>query len=340
MSMPNEASWELIPPAKRDALKAGLAAAFGTTAFDSIEPMKLGMSSAHVHRIVVAGRPYLLRIMMRPEAVNDPVRHFTCLRIAAAAGLAPAVHHTDATAGLSITDFVAGKPLAAMERPRAALIDDLGSMVRRLQAGTPFPAFQHYVDGVDQLITQARAAGVLPATAAEVFERYAAIPAAYPRDPADLVPCHNDLNPTNVLWDGDRLWFVDWEVSSNNDRYVDPAYVCNQFGLNPLEEQRFLNVLWEGAPTPHQLARVHLMRQTCQMFFAAILIRVASTAQPGVRVSADAPAARPLAELRRDMLQLLARPAGQIELARALLNDVLANLRAPRFAEALRVVGA
>jgi aminoglycoside phosphotransferase (APT) family kinase protein len=340
MSTPNEAIWESIPPSKRDAVKAGLAAAFGTTVLDGLEPMKLGMSSAHVHRIVVAGRPYLLRIMMRPEAVNDPVRHFTCLRIAAAAGLAPAVHHTDAAAGLSITDFVGGKPLAAMERPRAALIEDLGAMVRRLQAAPPFPTFQHYLDGVDQLITQARAARVLPAAVDEVFERYAAIPAAYPRDPSDLVPCHNDLNPTNVMWDGHRSWFVDWEVSSNNDRYVDPAYVCNQFGLNPLEEQRFLRVVFAGAPTSHQLARVHLMRQTCQMFFAAILIRVAHTAQPALRVSADAPAARPLGELRREMLQLLAKPAGQMELARALLDDVLANLRAPRFGEALRTLGA
>jgi Ser/Thr protein kinase RdoA (MazF antagonist) len=340
MSMSNEAILELIPPAKREAVKAGLLAAFGTAGLESIEPMKLGMSSAHVHRIVVAGRPYLLRIMMRPEAVNDPVRHFACLRIAAQAGLAPAVHHTDAAAGLSITDFVAGKPLAALERPRAALLDDLGMMVRRLQATTPFPAFNHYLDGVDQLVAQARTARVLPADTDEIFERYAAISAGYPRDQADLVPCHNDINPTNVMWDGDRLWFVDWEVSSNNDRYVDPAYVCNQFGLNPAEEQRFLSLVFAGAPTPHQLARVHLMRQACQMFFAAILIRVAATAQPGLQVPADASPPRPLAELRRQMLQLLAGPAGQIELARALLEDVRTNLWAPRFAEALRAVAA
>lgn len=332
-------SLDLIPASRRSAVQAGLQAAFGTTVFDSIEAMKGGMSSALVFRIELAGRPYMLRLTMQQGEFNrDQARHFACLKAAAAAGLAPRVHHTDVDAGLTIVDFIAAKQLSVFDCPRPTLLAELATAIRRLQALAPFPPLGHYLDGVDKLIAELRAAGTLPAAADEVFERYAVIPAAYPRDPADLVSTHNDLNPTNTLWAQGRLWIVDWEIASLNDRYVDPAYVCNQFGLNPAEENTFLTHVFAGPPSDHQRARVHLMRQACQLFFAVILFRVAAAARPGLRLSADDLATPPLAEVRRQMVQLMATSEGQVQIAAATLNDLRANLRSDRFAEALRLV--
>jgi Ser/Thr protein kinase RdoA (MazF antagonist) len=222
--------------------------------------------------------------------------------------------------------------------PRPTLLAELASAIRRVQGIAPFPLLGHYLDGVDKLIAELRGADFLPARASEVFERYAAMPSRYPRDPADQVSTHNDLNPTNILWEQGRVWIVDWELASLNDRYVDPAYVCNQFALNPAEEITFLTHVFAGPPSDQQRARVHLMRQACQMFFAVILFRVAAAARPGWRLSPDDLAAPPLAEVRRQMVQLLASPEGQVQIAAATLNDLLANLKAAGFAEALRIV--
>jgi aminoglycoside phosphotransferase (APT) family kinase protein len=37
------------------------------------------------------------------------------------------------------------------------------------------------------------------------------------------VPSHNDMNPTNVLWDGTRAWLVDWDASGLTHPYYDLA---------------------------------------------------------------------------------------------------------------------
>ena len=329
---------DAIPASRQEAVRAALQAAFATTAVDALEKMSLGMSTALVYRIVVESRPYLLRIVTQVNALNNPARHFACLKIAAEAGLAPAVHHADPDQALVITDYIAARPLALFDKPRADLFADLAAAVRCLQAAATFPPFMNYLDGIDMLIADVRASELLPEAASEVFERFAAIPGAYPRDPADLVSSHNDLNPTNILWDGERLWIVDWEAAFLNDRYVDPAQVCNYFAATPQEETAFLTTWLGSAPGEHQRARLFLMRQVCQMFFATILLEMAATARHGWRLPPDTFAsAPPLADLRRHLLDLLRSPEGQAQVGVAALNDVLTNLRTPQFPEALRM---
>jgi thiamine kinase-like enzyme len=50
-----------------------------------------------------------------------------------------------------------------------------------------------------------------------LFRRYAAVTKVYPRND-DLVASHNDVKPENIVFDGDRVWLVDWEVAFLNDR--------------------------------------------------------------------------------------------------------------------------
>jgi Ser/Thr protein kinase RdoA (MazF antagonist) len=168
----------------------------------------------------------------------------------------------------------------------------------------------------------------LPAAADEVLARYRARAATYPRTPADLVSSHCDLNPTNTLWDGQRMWLVDWDGSCRNDRFADPAYACNWFVLTPDEEHALLTTVLAAPPTDAQLARLHLMRQACHVFFAMVMLHLAAPALPGRRLPDDALEAEPLAQLRPQMGPLLATPPGQAKLAMASLNEVRGNLAA------------
>ena len=43
-----------------------------------------------------------------------------------------------------------------------------------------------------------------------------------------MAPGHNDpFKPDNMLFEGNRLWLVDWEAAFQNDRYADLAVVAN-----------------------------------------------------------------------------------------------------------------
>jgi hypothetical protein len=56
-----------------------------------------------------------------------------------------------------------------------------------------------------------------------------------------MVSSHNDFfKPDNILFDGHRLWLVDWEAAFLNDRYADLAVVASLVVTNDAEERVYL----------------------------------------------------------------------------------------------------
>jgi len=69
----------MIPQEKSAAVTLALREAFGVTEFEDVRKMTKGHDSALVLRIVVRGSPFLLRIIVRPNAILGPTREFTCI---------------------------------------------------------------------------------------------------------------------------------------------------------------------------------------------------------------------------------------------------------------------
>jgi thiamine kinase-like enzyme len=258
----------MIPQEKSAAVTRGLREAFGVTEFEDISRITKGHNL--VFRIVVRGSPYLLKIIMRTE---DPTRHYTCMRAAAEAGLAPHVRYTSVEDKISITDFVEARPLAASE----ALVR-LPAVLRTLHALPPFGRAPFNTTctfllnkgpALDGFLQKFQAANILPkAESEEFFARYAEVAAVYPHDDAEMVSSHNDLfKPDNILFDGQRVWLVDWEAAFLNDRYADLALVANQVVTNDAEERAYLQEYFGAAPDRYQLARFHLMQQLAHLFY-------------------------------------------------------------------------
>jgi len=323
----------MIPQEKSAAVFRGLREAFDTTAIEEIRRMTKGLSSDLVFRIVVKGSPFLLRIMTRMDERNDPVRVFTCMKAAAEAGLAPRVLYSNTEDGIAIIDFI-----EAVHFPPTQALLLLPRTLRKLHALPPFPKAFNYVTAHNFFIWKFRAAGLLPhGEIEEVFCGYERICAAYPRLDADLVSCHMDLKPENILFDGHRVWLVDWMAASLNDRYFDLAIVANFVLTSDTDERTYLEEYLGQPPDEYQRARFTLMRQVLHMFAAAVFLLLGSAGKP-VRPSERPPSFRDFHERIW---------AGEIDLADNDLKIVygmvhwqqlLQNVRQPRFDEALRIV--
>ena len=120
----------MIPQEKSEAVTRGLREAFGVTEFEDISRITGGHTSSLVFRIIVRGSPYLLKIIMRTE---DPTRHYTSMKAAAEAGVAPRVLYDNIENKISITDFVEAEPLLVSE----ALVR-LPALLRTLHTLPPF----------------------------------------------------------------------------------------------------------------------------------------------------------------------------------------------------------
>lgn len=329
----------MFPEEKIAAVTRGLREAFGVSEFEDISRITTGHTTSLVYRTVVRGTSYLLKIILRTE---DPSRHYTSMRAAADAGVAPRVRYTSIEDRVSITDFVEAVPLPASE----ALMR-IPALLRTLHALTPFERAPFNTTCtfllnkgpvLDGFLEKFHGTNILPKDEREEFKaRLAELNAAYRPDDVDLVASHNDVfKPDNFLFDGQRLSLVDWEAAFLNDRYADLAVAANLVVTNDSEERVYLQEYFGAMPNAYQLARFHLMRQTAHLFYTmAFLYRV----PPGKSI--DWSGVPDFGELQRRMWQgelYLADEDVKIVYSQVHWKTFLANTAQPRYKEALRVV--
>ncbi len=330
----------MIPQEKTAAVACGLNKAFGVAAFDDIKNLTERASSNRAYRIVVRGSAYLLRINTR---AGDMPRQFQCMQAAAHAGLAPRVWYASAEDRISITDFVEAVPFSA-----ADALHRIPAALRTLHALPPFPVAPFNTTctfllnkgpALDGFLTKFRAASILPEPDLEEFlAQRARLSAVYSSLDADLAPSHNDLfKPDNILFDGSRLWLVDWEAAFQNDRYADLAVVANMLVSNEAEEQSYLQEYFAAAPTPYQAARFHLMRQLAHMFYALAFLNLGSAGRP-VDWSEPVPAYSDFQQRFWAREVDLSDSHSKTVFGRIHWEQVRHNLRQPRFDEALTFV--
>jgi len=322
----------MIPEAKKAAVARALHETFGVTEFENMRILTAGLSSALVFRIVVKGRPYLLRVITRTDAINDPIRQFACMKSGAEAGLAPRIWYTSIEERFLITDFVEAHPF-----PITKALVGLPVTLRTLHALPPFPKTVNYLDAMAGFIHKLHAAKILPESeTGELVQLHERVMSVYPRH-SDMVSCHNDLKSENVLFDSDRAWLVDWEAAFLNDRYLDLSIVANFVIVTEADEELYLRTYFGQAPSPYQLARFYLMRQILHMSYAAVFFLIGAAGKP-VEPDANVLSFRDFND-RIWFGEISLAPAdAKLQYARVHLNQLFENVRAARFQDALRIV--
>lgn len=330
----------MIPEEKMAAATRGLSEAFGVAEWDDIRDLTERPGSNRAFRIVVGGAAYLLRINTR---AGDIRRHFDCMQAAAEAGLAPRILYASAEDRISITDFVEAVPFPAAEALR-----HIPATLRRLHALPPFPVAPFNTTctfllqkgpALDGFLRNLRASNILPEhDLAELLSQHERLAAAYSSLEPDRAPSHNDLfKPDNMLFDGKRLWLVDWEAAFQNDRYADLAVVANMLVTNGAEEHAFLQAYFGAPPDLYQRARFYLMRQIAHLFYALAFLSLGAGGQP-VDLSEPVPAYN---DFQRRFLARevdLGDNRSKTLYGRVHREQLRHNLRQPGFDEALRIL--
>lgn len=315
------ASWQSwLPEPLHEAADAAIATVYGGQPFRCLGPMVAGASGAVALRMRSGGRDHLLRVEVNRERMRNP-HHYRCMEIVAEAGLAPALHYLDADNGVALMDFIHTVPLAQFPGGRPALMAALGTLACELQAAPPFPELWDFRTATGRLLGLAErrfAPGLLdPHKAA--FER---LHAAIDWDPANQVASHNDPNPQNVLFDGRRLWLIDWEAACRNDPMVDVAILADTLA-GTSEERQALLAAWLGRPaTVDECERLAQVIMLTRLYYAGLLFALSGPAREPL-ASLDAPSGEEFAA----KVAGLSAPTPDIllDLAKMRLRDFLAG---------------
>ena len=226
----------------------------------TVEPMLLsgGLSNINLTAEDAGGR-YVIRVGEdEPFYGVSRDNELRAFRAAHAAGVAPEVVYAEP--GLMVIRFIEGRSLLPADLHEPARLAGAARLFRRLHReahkhlespGFMFWPFQHHRSYIRLLQERAdrlyeRWHAMLPALAAANEELERAI------GPATMVFGHNDLNPQNIMDDGERLWFVDWEFGGFTVDLFDLGVLAMNIEIGPDEIDPYLEAYFE-APASDEL---------------------------------------------------------------------------------------
>ena len=273
---PQAAPIATFPDAIRALANEAIRHAFPDGVLQSVDRVNGGMSGALVYRLRVDDRALVLRIPQPGSSPRDVQRQLLCMQVAAGRDVAPPVCYANADTGISLSVFVA-PPESQLPRNAA----QLGQLLRALHGGPPFPVHRTAFEAIDGAVIHLAQLGiVLPSLLREVLAAYEQIKQVITPH-LTLAPCHNDLNPGNVLQDNTRQWLVDWDSACMNDPMFDVASTIHWFRLDDSRERDLLHAYFGRTPTAHELAKLELMKQVAWCYYMPVF-QLISLADGGV----------------------------------------------------------
>jgi len=244
----------------------------------TITRIAAGLSGAGVYRVEAAGETFVLKISGEGEPLARWASKLHIQQLAANAGVAPRVVHADEARRAVVSAFVVDRSFPAFygdPRTHEAALVQLGRMVRRVHE-LPLPPAADSRDPVEFLATiwsGFEASFPLPAFVGEAVQRVLA--EQPPARERALVLSHNDINPPNLVYDGENLLLLDWETAGPNDPLHDLAAISVFLRM---DEAACLKLLaaYDGEPASRLPARFAYSRRLVAVLCGTLFLHLAS----------------------------------------------------------------
>ena len=254
------------------------------TASTTITKIAAGLSGGGVYRVEADGRPFVLKVSRQDQPLQTWRRVVGIQQDASRAGLAPHVIHVDESRRAIVTAFVVDRSFLAYfgdPRTRETALAQLGRTLRGVH-DLPLPADAESKapwEFLSALRSGPLESFKLPSFARDALQQ---VLAETPPDSQDApVLSHNDVNPTNLIYDGENLLLLDWETAGPNDRYYDLAVAALFLRMDRATCQRLVSA-HDGRPVEVLPARFEYFRRLAAGLCGAIFLNLArESGHPG-----------------------------------------------------------
>jgi aminoglycoside phosphotransferase (APT) family kinase protein len=236
-----------------------------------------GLSGAGVYRVETEQQTFVLKISDALEPLAGWRYKLHIQQLASNAGVAPRIIHIDEARRAVVSDFVVDRSFPAFyfnPHTHEAALTLLGQTLRRVHE-LPLPPQVGSKDPREYLAevwAELAANFLLPAFVSDAVLRVLKEEAPTPE--RALVLSHNDVNPSNLVYDGEHLLLVDWDTAGPNDPYYDLAAISVFAHMDEKTCQQLL-AAYEGKPTSIFTARFAYNRRLVAVLCGAIFLRLA-----------------------------------------------------------------
>jgi aminoglycoside phosphotransferase (APT) family kinase protein len=252
------------------------------------EELHGGLSGTKVYlvkafRVSDGAQQYVVRFLTRPYT-REP-SEIACLRIASNAGYGPHLYAVAPDWKWTVMEYVQPQPVTKEDRASGRYYQQLGAVISKMHHGPSFPDRRTVLEDTALDIRRIKKRSALNLFSARLEQILPAIQEAV-SPVAQKAPCHDDLNPGNMIWTGSTFKIIDFAAACQDDPYFDLATIIQFNCFSAETENRVLTAYFLGSMTREEQAHLYLMKQAVRVAWTVrFLISVPDAALEGVVTS-------------------------------------------------------
>jgi thiamine kinase-like enzyme len=296
-----------------------------------------GLSGMPIFLVTTDSTQYVVRFLIS-KSPDERNQEISGLKIASQEGYGPHLYFVDPKQEYVIMEYIKSQPLSLEQRQSDKLYRALGNLLRKIHHGPAFSNKLNFFDDIQEEIQALHAkndASIPLAKIESIIMRIRQAVTPY----LISAPSHGDLNPNNLLFDGNDFKAIDYEGVMQTDPYVDLATVAIYYCFDdPLHESILLSTYLGRQPSSKEEAKLYLAKQAIWIRYAAVLLYLTpekSLHYESVQVQRYWDF---LKEFHEGNINL-EDPEQKQMLAKAMTNQVLANAETQEFRDAIKVLG-
>jgi thiamine kinase-like enzyme len=226
------------------------------------EPLPGGLTNRIYKVTPSSGTPVVARVSSDASTsmlAIDRLAECHNAEAAARAGVGPQVVSCEPTEGISIVQWIDARTFEQADMGDSSNLARIATRCRELHAGPRFANdFDMFEVQRGYLDVVTKHGFRVPSRYREFMPQVELIRDALAVRHEGTVPCHNDLLAANIMDDGRRLWFIDYEYAGNNDPCFELGNIWSEADL---EDDRLDEIVqaYYGAPSPAKVARARLL---------------------------------------------------------------------------------
>ena len=213
-------------------------------------------------KVVCDGAPLFVRLgHTDPKSLRiDRAKEQSLYALVEKDGIAPRLIYSDASTGTLIAPFIQGSPYGKMAGrwlyDRDESIKNIVTLLQQVHAheSTSSQTIDYPFHIIEEYVRQARCASISLSSDIERAVTVARNLQGYVPKHKNVL-CHQDLVPDNFIYDGKKLYLVDWEYADFGNAFYDLAALCVEHGYSDEEKELVLKAYFQ---TPTEEQRIHL----------------------------------------------------------------------------------
>jgi tRNA A-37 threonylcarbamoyl transferase component Bud32 len=205
------------------------------------------------------GDSCVVRIVDDTVDSSETAAEFAAAQQFAEIGVGPGVRLADPAGGVLVMDFIAGAPARPASTPQALALADVLARLHGSDWHSDLRLYASKREAVNVTVRELTAAHDYLALYRTALDQFDGLRAGLATLDSPQALCHNDLNPTNVLFDGDAAWLIDFDHVGAGDPLFDIATAVNALDLRDERAERFVARYLGRPATEAEQARLELL---------------------------------------------------------------------------------